>query len=138
MDCRKQTVLDTDPITKEEGQKYIISIKKNHVCPKIYPYVKVPHYIIYGEGTEVILTTLKKALEQGILRSSGAWIYWDEKGLKWNGRAAFREDMKNNPDTLQTIRNLVYGDVEMLTREEMKALDIEEAKLQVSEVLEEQ
>ena len=138
LDCRKQTVLDTDPITKEEGQKYIISIKKNHVCPKIYPYVKVPHYIIYGEGTEVILTTLKKALEQGILRSSGAWIYWDEKGLKWNGRAAFREDMKNNPDTLQTIRNLVYGDVEMLTREEMKALDIEEPKLQVSEVLEEQ
>ena len=131
-------MLDTDPITKEEGQKYIISIKKNHVCPKIYPYVKVPHYIIYGEGTEVILTTLKKALEQGILRSSGAWIYWDEKGLKWNGRAAFREDMKNNPDTLQTIRNLVYGDVEMLTREEMKALDIEEPKLQASEVLEEQ
>ena len=31
LDCRKQTVLDTDPITKEEGQKYIISIKKNHV-----------------------------------------------------------------------------------------------------------
>lgn len=136
LDCRKQTVLDTDPITKEEGQKYVISIKKNHVCPKIYPYVKVPHYIIYGEGTEVILTTLKKALEQGILRSSGAWIYWDEKGLKWNGRAAFREDMKNNPDTLQTIRNLVYGDVEMLTREEMKALDIDEPKLQDSGVLE--
>lgn len=136
LDCRKQTVLDTDPITKEEGQKYVISIKKNHVCPKIYPYVKVPHYIIYGEGTEVILTTLKKALEQGILRSSGAWIYWDEKGLKWNGRAAFREDMKNNPDTLQTIRNLVYGDVEMLTREEMKALDIDEPKLQGSGALE--
>ena len=135
LDCRKQTVLDTDPITKEEGQKYIISIKKNHVCPKIYPYVKVPHYIIYGEGTEVILTTLKKALEQGILRSSGAWIYWDEKGLKWNGRAAFREDMKNNPDTLQTIRNLVYGDVEMLTREEIRALDIEEPKPLDSEVL---
>ena len=43
--------------------------------------------------------------------------------------------IKNNPDTLQTIRNLVYGNVEMLTREEMRALDIEEPKPLDSEVL---
>lgn len=129
LDFRKQSVLDTDPITKEEGQKYMISVKKNHVCPKIYPYVKVPHYIIYGEGTEVVLTTLRKAIDQGVLRATGAWIYWDEKQLKWNGKAAFREDMKNNPDTLQTLRNLVYGDIERLTKEEMKQLEISEEDL---------
>ena len=77
----------------------------------------------------------KKFFLCGILGCIAAWIYWDEKGLKWNGRAAFREDMKNNPDTLQTIRNLVYGNVEMLTREEMRALDIEEPKPLDSEVL---
>lgn len=126
VDFRKQSVLDTDPITKEEGQKYMISVKKNHVCPKIYPYVKVPHYIIYGQGTEVILTTLKKAVEQGILRQSGAWIYWDEKDMKWNGKAMFREEMKLNPDLLQTLRNLVYGNIEKLSREEMKELNITE------------
>ena len=126
VDFRKQSVLDTDPITKEEGQKYMISVKKNHVCPKIYPYVKVPHYIIYGQGTEVILTTLKKAVEQGILRQSGAWIYWDEKDMKWNGKAMFREEMKLNPDLLQTLRNLVYGNIEKLSKEEMKELNITE------------
>lgn len=126
VDFRKQSVLDTDPITKEEGQKYMISVKKNHVCPKTYPYVKVPHYIIYGQGTEVILTTLKKAVEQGILRQSGAWIYWDEKDMKWNGKAMFREEMKLNPDLLQTLRNLVYGNIEKLSKEEMKELNITE------------
>ena len=129
LDMRKQSVLDTDPITKEEGQKYMISVKKNHVCPKIYPYVKVPHYIIYGEGTEVILTTLRKAVDQGILRASGAWIFWDEKELKWNGKAAFREDMKKNPEILQTLRNMVYGNVDKLTKEEMRELNISEVDL---------
>ena len=129
LDCRKQSVLDTDPITKEEGQKYMISVKKNHVCPKVYPYVKVPHYIIYGQGTEVILTTLKKAVEQGLLRQSGAWIYWDEKDLKWQGKAAFREEMKKDPEMLQTIRNLVYGNVEKLNKEEMKELEIDPEEL---------
>lgn len=129
LDCRKQTVLDTDPITKEEGQKYMISVKKNHVCPKIYPYVKVPHYIIYGEGTEVVLTTLRKAIDQGILRASGAWIFWDDKELKWNGKAAFREDMKKNPEILQTLRNMVYGNVDKLTKEEMRELNISEVDI---------
>ena len=129
LDMRKQSVLDTDPITKEEGQKYMISVKKNHVCPKIYPYVKVPHYIIYGEGTEVILTTLRKAVDQGILRASGAWIFWDEKELKWNGKAAFREDMKKNPEVLQTLRNMVYGNVDKLTKEEMRELNISEVDI---------
>ena len=126
VDFRKQSVLDTAPISKEEGQKYMIRVKKNHVCPKIYPYVKVPHYIIYGQGTEVILTTLKKAVEQGILRQSGAWIYWDDKDMKWNGKAMFREEMKLNPDLLQTLRNLVYGSIEKLSKEEMKELNITE------------
>ena len=129
LDFRKQSVLDTDPITKEEGQKYMISVKKNHVCPKIYPYVKVPHYIIYGEGTEVTLTTLRKAVDQGILRASGAWIFWDEKELKWNGKAAFREDMKKNPEILQTLRNMVYGNVDKLTKEEMRELNISEVDI---------
>ena len=129
LDCRKQSVLDTDPITKEEGQKYMISVKKNHVCPKIYPYVKVPHYIIYGEGTEVVLTTLRKAIDQGILRASGAWIFWDDKELKWNGKAAFREDMKKNPEVLQTLRTMIYGNVDKLTKEEMRELNISEVDI---------
>lgn len=136
LDMRRQSVLDTDPITKEQGQKYAISVKKNHVCPQVFPYVKVPHYIIYGKGTEVVLTTLKKAVDQEILKQGGAWIYWEDKDLKWNGKAAFREDMEKNPDLLQTLRNLVYGNVEKLSKEEMKELKIESEHKEEDEILE--
>lgn len=129
LDFRKQSVLDTDPISKEEGQKYMISVKKNHVCPKIYPYVKVPHYIIYGEGTEVIFTTLNKAVDQNILRKSGAWIYWDEKELKWPSKTAFRLAMREDPDMLQEIRNLVNGNITELTEEEKAELGITEEEV---------
>lgn len=126
LDFRKQSVLDTDPISKEEGAKYKISVKKNHVSPQINPYVSVMHYVIYGQGTEVILTTFKKAIEQGVLRSSGAWIYWDEKQLKWNGKLAFREAMTADPDLLQTLRNIINGDIEALSDAEKEALGIGE------------
>lgn len=124
LDMRKQTVLDTDPISKEEGMKIMISVKKNHVTPRLYPYVKVPHFVIYGEGTEQILTTLDQALKQGVLRQTGAWIYWDEKDLKWCGKQAFRQAMKEDPDMLQTLKNYVHGDIEILSEEEMKELNI--------------
>lgn len=124
LDMRKQTVLDTDPINKEEGMKVMISVKKNHVTPRLYPYVKVPHFVIYGEGTEQILTALDQALKQGVLRQTGAWIYWDEKDLKWCGKQAFRQSMKENPDTLQTLKNYIHGDIEVLSEEEMKELHI--------------
>ena len=46
--------------------------------------------------------------------------------MKWNGKAMFREEMKLNPDLLQTLRNLVYGSIEKLSKEEMKELNITE------------
>ena len=126
LDMRKQSISDSDPINKEEGMKICISVKKNHVVPKINPYVKVYHYVVYGEGTEVVFTTLNKAVEQGILTKSGAWINWPEKQLKWCGKQEFRRAMKEDSNLLQTLRNFVSKEVEELTPEEMEALGISE------------
>ena len=46
--------------------------------------------------------------------------------MKWNGKAMFREEMKLNPDLLQTLRNLVYGSIEKLSKEEMREFNITE------------
>ena len=124
LDMRKQTVLDTDPIDKEEGMKVMISIKKNHVTPRVYPYVKVPHFVIYDEGTEVILTTLNKAIKQGIVTMAGAWINWPERDLKWQGKENFRKYMREHPDDLESLRKIISGDVEELTEQELKELNI--------------
>lgn len=130
LDMRKQSVLDTDPIDKTEGMKIMISVKKNHVTPRIYPYVKVLHYVIYDEGTEVILTTLNKAIKQGIINAAGAWLSWPERDLKWQGKENFRKYMRENPDDLESLRKVTFGDVEELTDQELQELniDIEEDK----------
>lgn len=133
LDMRKQTVLDTDPIKRDEGMKIMISVKKNHVTPRLYPYVKVEHFVIYDEGTEIVFSTLKKAVEQGIMESSGSWIMWPEKDLKWQGKANFRTFMRENPQVFDELRKKVSGNVERLTEEEMQELHInveEDAKEQ--------
>lgn len=124
IDMRKVSVQPGDIIDKTEGQRYSITVRKNHVTPRRYPYVRLEHLIVYDEGTEVILTTLKKAVEQGIIKQSGAWLMWDEYELRWQGKAKFREYMKEHPDQLQTLRNLVVGNIIDLTEDELKEMQI--------------
>jgi recombination protein RecA len=139
LDMRKQTVQDTDPIGKDEGMKIKVSVKKNHVCPRINPYVKVDHFVVYGEGTEVIMTTMQKAVEQNILKKTAGWISWPDKELKWNGAKNFRTYMKENSDVFQTLRNIVNKNIQGLTDEEMNELgiDIEENNKTIDQALEE-
>lgn len=124
LDMRKQSILDSDPISRDEGMKVMISVKKNHIVPRVNPYVKVPHFIVYGEGTETILSTLNRAIEQGILRKSGAWIYWDDKQLSWQGKEKFRMKCKEDPDFLQELKNLTNNNIQSLSEEEIKELGI--------------
>lgn len=139
IDMRKQSIQATDPITMEQGQKYMISVKKNHVTPRIFPYVKVPHYIIYGEGTEVILSTLQKAIDQKIVKQAGPWLLWPEKDIKIQGKGNFRAFLKDNPDILQELMNIVQDDIQELTAEEMKELDINpEAEASQEEAIKEE
>lgn len=130
LDFRKQTLGPGDPVAKEEGAKAVITVKKNHITPMKNPYVKVNHYVIYGEGTEVYLTTLDKAVEENIIRKSGAWYYWDDKELKWNGKAAYRAAMKQDEDLFLTLRNTVKNKIENLTAEEAKECEEEEKTIQ--------
>lgn len=124
LDMRKQSLQDTDPITREEGMKICISVKKNHITPRKFPYVKVNHYVIYGQGTEVLLSTLNKAVEQNIIVKGGAWYTWTDKDLKWCGKNEYRKYMIEHPDDLQTLRNIVSGVIENLSEKEIIELNI--------------
>lgn len=137
MDMRKKTLLDTDPIAKDEGMKIDISIKKNHVTPRVNPYVKVPHYVIFGFGTEKIFPLLRQAIAQGILTQSGAWISWPDKELKWGGKVKFREEMLSNPDLFNELLNVCGYSLESLSDEEIDILskaDAEEEPQEEDEV----
>lgn len=124
VEMRKASVLDTDPIGKEDGIKINCKITKNHCIPREFPYRKFTYYAIFGEGIEQILSTLDELIDMGIIHKAGAWMQQldPETGEivdKWNGRNAFREDMKANSDKLEKLKSLIHGSFETLSEEEV-------------------
>ena len=124
VEMRKASILDTDPISKEDGIKINCKITKNHCIPREFPYRKFTYYAIFGEGIEQILSTLDELIDIGIIHKAGAWMQQldPETGEiidKWNGRNAFREDMKANPDKLKKLKSLVHGTFETLSEKEV-------------------
>ena len=126
LDMRKQSIQDNDPVTRETGMKIMISIKKNHVTSRVYPYVKVPHFVVYGEGTEQIISTLRKAVNVGILTQSGRYITWPSKELKFGSKDEYKQYMIEHPEEFQILKNEAYSiySAEVLTDEEMEELHI--------------
>lgn len=124
---QKASILDTDPIGKEDGIKINCTVLKNHCIPRRFPYCKFTYYAIFGEGIEQILSTLDELIDLGIIHKAGAWLQQldSETGEiidKWNGRNAFREDMKLNPNKLEKLKSFVSGSYDTLTEEEVIAI----------------
>lgn len=132
VDLKRGFVKAEDPIDPEEGVKIICKVVKNHCVPDRFPYVKFEYYAIYGEGVETILSTLNRALEQGVLRRAGSHIYWDnpenedEPLYHWKSRNDFRIFMKENPDVLQTLLNTMDYHPDTLSDEEVKEIQAQE------------
>lgn len=129
-DMRRLSIQEADPIKKEEGVKICVRVRKNHCVPDRNPYLKTEYYAVFGEGIEKILTSLDTAVEQGILRKGGAWIYWDNADgtlkYKWNGKTEYRQFMRDNPEVLKELLGLVNAEVEQMTAEEVDAIKADE------------
>ena len=132
VDLRKRSMKDTDPISREEGMKIGVSVKKNHCTPTKYPYVKFDYFVIYGQGVEEVAPAMSHGIEQGILEQHGAWLYWmkdDEIYQKFRSRADFRNRMKNEPKLWNEFRALLNGEeIENMTEEEIAAAKASEEK----------
>ncbi len=138
VEMRKGSILDTDPIGKEDGIKINCTIRKNHCIPTEFPYRKFSYFAIFGEGIEQILSTLDELISMGIIHKAGAWLQQidPETGEivdKWNGRVAFREDMKSNPNKLKKFINMTQGKFEELSEEEVLKIKEQDAMLDKEE-----
>lgn len=136
MDFRKRSIGPGEPITKEEGVKIGVTVRKNHVMPDKFPYVKVEYYAIFGQGIETVLPLLNAACEKGICEARGAWIRWynadGTEREKWNGKLAFRNYMLDHPEVFKELSNLVYEggtNIECLSEEEVAQLKAEDAEM---------
>lgn len=136
LDLRRNAIMAGDAIGQEEGVKIAAKIKKNHCIPSRFPYARITYYAIFGEGIEQYLSALDLAEKAGIVKKSGAWIYWtegDEELGKFNGKAAYREYMKERPDVFQKFLAHIKGEgiqVEKLSEEEVKEIQAEEKLLE--------
>jgi recombination protein RecA len=133
LDMRKKSISDGDPISKEEGVKIGVTVRKNHVMPDKYPYVKLDYYAVFGKGIETVFSALAAAVNKGICRVTGAWIrqYNPETGEEvnaWNGKKAFRAYMLDNPDEFEEFSAQVYGGVQ-LSEEEVEKIQAEDAAI---------
>lgn len=143
LDFRKKSIQESDPISRDEGIKIGVSVKKNHAIHGRNPYQKTEYFGVYGQGTEKYLEALQLAISQGILTKAGAFIRLpDENGeaqmingekMQWQGAAKFRQYCIDNPEFFKNIQSLVKGETIQMSEEE-----IAQAKAETGEGAEEE
>lgn len=143
VDLRKRSIQESDPISKEDGIKIGVTVKKNHAVHGRSPYQKTHYYGIYGQGTEKYIEALELAVKQGVLTKAGAFIRLpDENGdpriindekMQWQGAAKFRQYCIDNPAFFEKIQGMIKGELVQMNDEE-----IAQAKAETGEGTEEE
>jgi recombination protein RecA len=109
-----------DPVTPATGKKFAVRVRKNHCVWGRNPYVTTNYFVEYATGIEQIYSTLNLLIENGIIEKRGAWLkHYDNEGnevpeFAWNGKQAFKKDMLENPDKLETLLSLIHGDTSLV------------------------
>lgn len=128
---QKVSIQDSDPIKSDEGIKISVIVEKNHCNPRFFPYRKFVMYAIFDEGIETALPALQLAIDQGVLRRSGAHIYWDDPDsdtprFHWTSKADYRGFMKEHPEVFKELLNKIQLQSETLSDEEVQELQKQE------------
>lgn len=152
LDFRKRSVLEGDPVSKEECMKIGVTVKKNHCRQDRMPYLKADYFVKYGVGTERSVEIAELAEKNGILTKKGSWFreYSGEVNAKgepmeriledgtkaaWNGMKQMRAYLVEHPEyfdyLVNKIENFGKVDVEELTEAEIKAIE-DEQKLEAA------
>lgn len=149
LDFRKQSIQDSDPIGKDEGMKVACYVRKNRCVFSRNPYVTSSFFLVYGEGTEQVLEVLQVAIDKNIIQKSGAWLREEDPAtgdpkvledgtiLKWQGKVAFKEFCKANPEYLEQLKTRCGGgSYESLSEAEIQEIEAQEKEdqQQMSEI----
>lgn len=82
------------------GQKIKVHIRKNKFGPNVGSFEIT---VYYNEGFRNKEELVEVMIENGVVRSSGAWCYFGD--YKWNGRKALTEAMLGNDDLYNELLN---------------------------------
>lgn len=143
LDLRKQSLGESDPIDQSEGIKVGVSVRKNHCVAGKMPYVKTAYYAVFGEGIEQYLPFIDRAVDEGVIAKSGAFFKdVDAEGnpkvidgvkYQWQGKAAFKDYLRNNPAYFEELKARVSGTfVQQMDDEEISATKADMAAIEGS------
>lgn len=147
VDLRKKSIQESDPISRDEGMKIAVTVKKNHCVPDRNPYLKTEYFVEYGKGVEQNLSLLKKCIDQEVLIQKGSWIREvDSKGevvefngqkCNWQGKAAFKAYIESSPSYKDYLLSKIDGLAESQTKEEIdrSSEDEESTKAYVESII---
>ncbi|MGI6217170.1 MAG: recombinase RecA [Coriobacteriales bacterium] len=85
-------------------------VVKNKVAP---PFRQAEFDLMYGEGISKEGCILDMAVEEGIVKKSGAWYTYGDERLG-QGREAAKETLRSNPDLRDEIDTLVRKQIGLL------------------------
>ena len=126
-----------DPIETKDGMHISVTVKKNHLKPGKDAYKKFDYFVIYGEGTERILSTVPVMCENGLLSvNRGSYLFNlpDGKEQKIRGKINYRQYMLDNPEVFDFLMKQL-GDKAWLM-DDMSNEEVEEAEKEENNVAE--
>ncbi|HAU30391.1 TPA: recombinase RecA [Candidatus Dependentiae bacterium] len=119
LDVRRVEGIKSKDGGSDVGNRVQIKIAKNKVAP---PFKVVRVDLIFGKGVAAEYDLLDMALLKGIIKKSGSWFSFDGEKIG-QGRDAVAEQLKNNKDLFETLKERVMATKELPHTEELKSLE---------------
>ena len=99
---------------EQVGNRVRVKVAKNKMAP---PFRKAEFDIMFGEGISREGSLLDVAVEEGVVRKSGAWYTFDDDQLG-QGRENSKRFLRENPEVAMQLQAKVYEAVGMGTTDE--------------------
>ncbi len=108
------------------GNRTRVKVVKNKVAP---PFRQAEFDIMYGQGISREGSLLDIAVDQEIVKKSGAWYSYDGEQIG-QGREAVKRFLGENPDLMMEIQDRVLRAVGLMQGdEELEGVEFDETKL---------
>jgi recombination protein RecA len=110
--------------TEGVGNRVRVKVAKNKMAP---PFRKAEFDIMFGQGISREGSLLDIAVDEGVVRKSGAWFTFDDDQLG-QGRENAKRFLRENPEIAMQLQDKVYQAVGLIeSPETAETVDVEEA-----------
>jgi recombination protein RecA len=115
--------------TDNVGNRVRVKVAKNKMAP---PFRLAEFDIMFGHGISREGSLLDIAVDEGVVKKSGAWYTYDDDQLG-QGRENAKRFLRENPELAMQLQAKVYEAVGMITTDEESEEDADEAKAEKAE-----